>query len=167
MALRGEDNDGILQEFVLDLLHIVFALFNLFGPVLYFLYDLLVVNGVEALPSTTFAAGGCLVSPVGCNAFLSCLMHFPSSDLYLKMLGLGTKNRGVQGLIVIGLRHCDVVFESAFDRNPHGVDDSKDGVALYSGVADHSDSKDIVDFIDFLLPLLDLHVYGVGVLDSS
>ena len=73
----------------------------------------------------------------------------------------------MEGLIVVGLRHCDVIFESSFNRNPHGVYDTKDSVALYSGVTDYSYSKDIVDFIDFLLSLLYLHVDRVGVFYST
>ncbi len=73
----------------------------------------------------------------------------------------------MERLVVVGLRHCDVVLESSFDRKPHGVDDAENRVAFDGRVADYADTEDIVDFVNLLLPLLYLHVDGVGMLHSS
>ena len=86
MALGSEYHNGVLQQFILDLLHVVFALLDFLGPVLYLLYNLLVVQGIQALPCSAFASRGSFVGPVGGYTFLSCLVHFPGSDLDFQML---------------------------------------------------------------------------------
>ena len=73
----------------------------------------------------------------------------------------------MEGLVVVRLGHRYIVLEAAFDRNPCGVDYSEDRIAFNGRLAYYPDTEDIVDLIDLLLPLLDLLVYRVGVLDPS
>src|SRR5690625_3589957 len=62
-----------------------------------------------------------LVLPVRGNAVFSPAVHLVGADLDLNRFALRTNHGGVQRLIHVELRHRDVVFETARNRSPAGV----------------------------------------------
>ena len=58
-----------------------------------------------------------LIQPVGGNAVLGLLMHLIGSNLNLERTGCGADNRRMERLVVIDLRHGDIVFKAT----RHGV----------------------------------------------
>ena len=166
-ALGSEDHDRVLKELVLDLVHVILILLDFLGPVLDLRDDLVVVDAVVVLPGSHLTAGGCLVRPVGGNSLLGGLVHLLGSDLDLQMLAVRSEDGGVEGLVVVGLRHCDVILEPALDRVPGLMDDAEDGVTFSDALTDYPHSEDVEDLVDLLLPAFYLKVNGVDVLDPA
>ena len=59
-----------------------------------------------------------LVAPVGGHPVLRVLVHLVGADLHLEGLAFGADQRGVQGLVAVGLGGGDVVVELPGDVSP-------------------------------------------------
>lgn len=79
------------------------------------------------------------------DAVFGDVVHFPGSNLYFNGLSPGPDNRRVQGLVVIGLGHGNVVLEAVRQGLPQAVDDTQDTVAVLDVVDDDPDGEEIID----------------------
>ena len=107
-----------------------------------------------------------LVFPVGCHAEFRYLMHGKGADLDFQRIAPG-HNRGVQGLVAIGLGHGDIVLETARNGLPHGMNDPQDTIAVLDAFHQHAHSRQIVDLADVLLIPLHLLVDAVEMLGTA
>ena len=131
-----------------------------------------------------------LVLPVGGDAVLGGVVHLPGADLHLEGDARLGDNRGVQGLVHVGLGHGDVVLKPVGQGLEHIVDDAQHVVAVLDGVHNDAHGEHVVNLVEGLaldehLPVdainafhtaLDVHVRdghlhpaadkGLGVLDE-
>ena len=104
-----------------------------------------------------------LVRPVRRNPFLGDPVHLVGPDLKLHVLALGADHGRVQRLVMVGLRHADVVLEATRDRPPQRMDKAHNGIAVHLGVGDHPDGGQVVDLVEGDGLMLHLLVDGVEV----
>ena len=107
-----------------------------------------------------------LVLPVGGDAVLGGLVHVPGADLHLEGDALPADDRGVQGLVHVGLGGGDIVLEPARDDVEQVVDVAQDVVAVGDGVHDDPEGVQIIQLVDGLVLGLHLAIDGVDVLDA-
>src|SRR5205807_6152307 len=72
------------------------------------------------------------------------------ADLDLDRLAGMSDDRGVQGLVAVGLRHRDVVLEAAWHRLPEGVHDPQDAVAIAHRLNLDPNRRQVVDLGEVL-----------------
>ncbi len=94
-------------------------------------------------------------------------MHLPGPDLDLKGDALGADDRGVQGLVHIGLGGGDIVLEAAGHQVEQVVDVAQDVVAVGDGIHDDPEGIDVIQLLHGLALGLHLAVDGVDVLDAA
>ena len=73
---------------------------------------------------------------------------------------------GVQGLIQIGPRHGDVIFEPAGHRAPDVVNHTKRGITVFFGIGDQANGKQIVDLFQAALLALQLAMQRIQAFDA-
>ena len=111
------------------------------------------------------AGGTGFVFPVGGDAVFRGAVHLPGADLHLEGDGLAADDRGMEGLVTVGLGRGDIILELARYGLEHIVDLSQHVVAVGQIVHDHPQGADIENLIE--LQLLGVHfaVNAVQVLD--
>ena len=136
IAIRGKDENLIRENIHLQcfqilggVIHLMLQVHHLPQPGNLFL---VVIAG-------TYAASGFLVLPVGCHAVFGNLVHGKGTNLDFQRVAPG-HDRGMQGLVAVGLGHGDIVLEPARDRLPHGMDNPQHRVAVLYIVHQHPDS---------------------------
>ena len=78
-------------------------------------------------------------------------MHFKSTDLDFERLSIRSDQCGMQRLIHVRFRHCNIIFESSGNRLVHLVNDTKSCITVLNCVYQNTHCKKIVDLIDGLV----------------
>ena len=73
----------------------------------------------------------------------------------------------MQGLVVIGLRHGDVVLEAVRQWLPQAVDDTQDAVAVLDVVDDDADGEEVIDLAQVAVIFLHLFINAVKMLGPA
>ena len=114
---------------------------------------------------------GCLIAffitPMSSNTVFGNAVHFPSTDLDFDGLPSRPDDRRVQGLIVIGLRHGDVVLEAVRQGLPQAVDDAQDAIAVLDVVDDDADGEKVIDLAQVAVIFLHLLINAVKMLGPA
>ena len=71
------------------------------------------------------------IGPVSGYSPLGSLVHFARANLNFEWFATGTDNSGVQTLIQVKFRHCNVVLETPNNRLPSSVDTSQSCVTIF------------------------------------
>ena len=71
-----------------------------------------------------------LVLPMGSNTEFRTIVHFGCSNLNLNRTTCRPNHCGVERLIQIELRHCNVIFESARYRIPMGMNGTQNRITI-------------------------------------
>ena len=108
-----------------------------------------------------------LVLPVGGDAVFGGLVHLPGADLHLEGNALRADDRGVQGLVHIGLGGGDIVLEPSRHQAEQVVNMSQHVVAVGDGVHDDPEGVDVVQLVNGLALGEHFPVDGIDVLDPS
>ena len=104
---------------------------------------------------------------MGSHAVFRRLVHFPGADLHLKGDTLVADDRGVQGLVHVGLGSGDIVLEPAGHQVEQVVDMAQDVIAVGDGVHDDPEGVEIVQLVHGFVLILQLAVDGVDVLNAA
>ena len=160
LAARGKDVDFLWKHVHLDRFH------ELDG-VLEVLLPLHQPSQPGKILVALFARSLLLVMPMRRDAFFRRAVHLLGADLQLDALALGTQHGGMQGLVHVGFRQGDVVFEASGNGFPEGMDDTQDGIAVAHGVGDDPNGQQVVDFLERQLLALHLLVNAVVMLRPS
>ena len=113
------------------------------------------------------AAVAHLILPVGGNAVLGGVVHFPGPDLDLEGNAFRADDGGVDALVHVGLGGGDIVLETAGNGLEHVVDDAQHVVAVGNGVHDHTEGAEVEDAVERQLLGIHLAVDAVDVLDAA
>ena len=116
------------------------------------------------LPLGPGALAVLLVFPVGGHAVLGDLVHLPGADLHFKGDAVGAHDRGVKGLVAVGLGGADIVLEPAQDGGEDVVDHAQDVVAVPHVVHNHPEGEEVEDLVQVLVLAEHLAVDAVWVL---
>ena len=108
-----------------------------------------------------------LVFPVGGHAVFGGAVHLPGADLHLEGDALRADDRGMDGLIHIGLGRGNIVLETPRHRLEHIVDDAQHVVAVGNGIHDHAEGAQVENTVDIQLLGVHLAVDAVDVLDAA
>ena len=163
VAIRREDEDFVREDVNFERLEIlarvtVFLLeIDHLAQPAHLLIHLAARNGALAL---------LLVLPVRRDAVFRDLVHLERADLDFERVAL-RHDRRVQRLVAVRLRHGDVVFETARNRLPHGVDDAEHAIAVLDGIDEDAHSREVVDFADVLVVALHLLIDRIKVLGAA
>ena len=85
-------------------------------------------------------------------------MHVPCADLYFERLPFRPQDGGVKRLVIVELRHGDVVLEPTVQRGPLPVNHTKGRIA--GGLIGHDDSNP--DEVMNLIKALALHHFAIN-----
>ena len=91
-------------------------------------------------------------------------MHLVGSNLNLKWIPVFIQYSGMQGLVHVRLRHCNIVFKPSRNRRPFGVNQSQHGIAVFYRIYDDTNGNQIKDFIQLLVLQCHLLVDAVQML---
>ena len=94
-------------------------------------------------------------------------VHFFRTDLNFKRLTVAGHNRGVQGLVLVGLGRSDVILDAPGDRFPLLVDSTQNGVTFLDVLYDNAHRGQIVNLFQGLTLVFNLFIDGVEVLGSA
>ena len=94
-------------------------------------------------------------------------MHLARPDLKFRVLALGPGHGRMERLIVIGLRHPDVILESSGHRTPERMDEPHDGIAVHLRVGNHANRGQVVHLFEGNLLRLHFLVDRVQVLGPA
>ena len=141
-SLRGEDEYLIGEHIHLQGFH------ELLGVIHFFLqFDGLPQPGQFLFRFFVVALDPGLILPMGRDTVFRYLMHLPGPDLDLERRFIFPDQRGMDGLIHIGLGDRDIVLEPVVDRHPHGVDQTQDRITVSNGVHDDPDRRQVEDLV--------------------
>ena len=104
---------------------------------------------------------------MGGHAVLGDLVHLLGADLHLEGQAVRADDRGVEGLISVGLWSADIVLEAAQNGLVEIMDDTQNVVAVPHRVHDHPEGEQVEDLVEGLVLAEHLAVDGVGVLDPA
>ena len=104
---------------------------------------------------------------MGGNAVLGLLVHLVGSNLNLERTSRGADNRRMERLVVIDLRHGDIVFKTAGHRVPQRVHRAERGVAIAYRMGNDTQRHQVVDLGELLALALHLLVDGPIVLGAT
>ena len=107
-----------------------------------------------------------LVFPVRRNAVFGDLVHLARSYLDLKRYTVASDDRSMERAVHIGLRHGDIILESARHRLEHLVDYTEHGIAFKLGTHDYAQRVKVVYLIKALVLIIHLAVYAVYRFDA-
>ena len=100
------------------------------------------------------------------NAVFCDAVHFVGADLDFESFAV--RHDGcVQGLIIVRLRHCDIVLEPAGNGLPHSVHFSEHSVTVLDGVHYDARREQVVNLVHVYVQLVHLLIYGIEVLRSA
>ena len=110
-----------------------------------------------------------LVAPVGGDPLFRPFMHRPRPDLDFDPLSVGADHRRMEGLVVVGLRHGDIILEPPRNRFPEGMDDAQRFIAvlLLVRIEDDPEGHQVIDLVEIDVLLLHLFVDAVKMLCPS
>ena len=108
-----------------------------------------------------------LVPPVGSHAIFRNMVHFPGTDLYFHRLSPGADNRGMKGLVHVGLRHRNVILESVGQRFPQGMGNTQHRIALGDGIHNDSHCIEVVNLGQILIIPFHFLINAVEMLGSA
>ena len=108
-----------------------------------------------------------LVFPVGGHAVLGDLVHLLGADLHLEGQAVRADDRGVEGLISVGLWSADIVLEAAQNGLVEIMDDTQNVVAVPHRVHNHPEGEQVEDLVQALVLVEHLPVDGVGMLHPA
>ena len=108
-----------------------------------------------------------LVRPVRRNAPLGPLVHLASSNLHLDGFAARPDHRGVQALVEVELRHCDVVLEATHHWLVPTVDAAQCGIAILHRIDDHAHRDEVEDVVELATLLHHLFVDAPQVLAAA
>ncbi len=94
-------------------------------------------------------------------------MHRPGSDLNLQRFASGAENHGVQRLISVGFRLCDVIVKLFGKNFARTLNKRQRLIALFHGVHDDSHRTDVKELLEFQIFLYHLLPDGIDVLWAS
>src|SRR4051794_38976856 len=163
LALRGEDEDLLVEEVDLQVLHELLGVLELLLPVEHRAQplELALALGRGRLAARARAL---LVDPVRGDAELGHVVHLARADLDLERQSLGPDHRRVQRLVHVELRHRDEVLEPPGQRLPQRVDDAHRAVGVLHRVDDDPHGREVVDLVELAALLRHLRVDRVEVL---
>ena len=75
-------------------------------------------------------------------------MHFACAYLHFQRLVFGTDDGGVQRLVIIGFRLCDVIVELALNRLPKIMDQRQHRVAIADGIDQNTNCANVIKFFE-------------------
>ena len=102
-----------------------------------------------------------------CDTVFADAVHLKGTDLDFQRLSVSKGDRGVQGLVHVGLRHGHIILETARDGAPQSVHDSQRAVAILYRVHQYADSQQIINFIQFFMIPHHLFIDAVKVLGTT
>ena len=105
-----------------------------------------------------------LILPVGGHAVFRRLVHLPGADLHLEGDALPADDRGVEGLVHVGLGRADIVLKAAQHRLEHVVDAAQHVIAAGDVVHDDPEGVQVEDLVQGLVLGVHLPIDGVDVL---
>ena len=105
-----------------------------------------------------------LILPVGGHAVFRRLVHLPGTDLHLEGDALPADDRGVEGLVHVGLGCADIVLKAAQHRLEHVVDAAQHVIAAGDVVHDDPEGVQVEDLVQGLVLGVRLPIDGVDVL---
>src|SRR4051794_24103943 len=163
LTLRGEDEDLLVEEVDLQVLHELLGVLELLLPVEHRAQPLELALALGRRGPAA-RAGALLVDPVGGDAELGHVVHLARADLDLEGQPLGPDHRRVQRLVHVELRHRDEVLEPPGERLPQRVDDAHRAVGVLHRVDDDPHGREVVDLVELAALLGHLRVDRVEVL---
>ena len=83
-----------------------------------------------------------------CHSPLGALVHVTRADLYFNRFATGANHRGVQRLIQVELRHCDVVLEATDHRLPIAVNGAQRSIAILYRIDDDANGHEVEYLIE-------------------
>ena len=89
-----------------------------------------------------------LVLPVGGDAVLCDAVHLFRANLHFELVAAFGHERGVQGLVAVGPRHGDEVFNTSGDGTPQVLHEAEQGVAVLHGLRDDANGVQVVNLGD-------------------
>ena len=107
-----------------------------------------------------------LVGPVGRNPVLSDLMHLLGPNLKLNR-ALWSIDRGMDGLVAIGLGIGDVVLETTWHGPPEFMDVAQHGIDIAWRIHDAADGNQIIELVKTLFLVVHFAVDGIDMLGPS
>ena len=126
ISLRGEDKDFVREDIHLHSLEVFLGVRVLLLEVHHLTEPGHLLIHFAASPD---ALASFLVLPVGSHTKLRYLVHGKGANLDFQRIPAG-HNRGMQGLVAVGLGHSNIVLETARNGLPHGMDDPQDPVTV-------------------------------------
>ena len=103
----------------------------------------------RGVPSRT--AFSFFVFPMRRNTVFRDSMHLVGSNLNLERIPVFIQNSGMQGLVHIRLRHCNIVFKPSRNRCPFGVNQSQHGIAIFYCIYDDTNGNQVKNFIQLFM----------------
>ena len=98
-----------------------------------------------------------LVPPVCSDTVFGYAMHLPCTYLYFHRLPAGPDDRRMQRLVIIGLRHGNVIFETVWQRLPQTVHDAEDTIAVLDRIDNDTDGIQVVYLTE--VPVIFFHFF--------
>ena len=114
LALGREDEDLVVEQVLADRVHELLGVLQVAVQ----LKELTKPRELGGALASGQAVLALLVGPMRGDAVLRVRVHVERSDLNLDALALRADDRGVQGLVAVGLRQSDVVLEAPGDWLP-------------------------------------------------
>ena len=155
-TLGGEHEHFFLLKVALEALHELVRIGDLGLPV----DD--AIEPIDVLGRRVFFVG-----PVRSDSPFGTLVHFACANLHLDGLAVGPDNRGVQALVQVELRHCDVVLEPAYNGLPTTMNTTERCVAIFDRVGRDADCDEVEDLIEVTVLLDHLFVDAPHVLAAT
>ena len=101
------------------------------------------------------------------NAFFGNAVHLLGADLHFHALPVRADDRGMDGLVHIGLGHADIVLETARHRPEESVDHPQSLIALGHRLEDDAEGQKVVELIQGDLLGLEFAVDAVVMLQAA
>ena len=139
VGVGGKDEDFVGEEVHLQGADI------LFGVGVLLVFQQAADPGKGLLGAQLLLAHALLVLPVGGHAVFGHVVHVPGTDLDLEGDALGADDRGVKGLVHVGLGGADIVLEAAQNGLVHVVDAAQHAVAGGDVVHDDPEGVQVED----------------------
>ena len=113
------------------------------------------------------AFGAFFIAPMRGHTEFCELVHRAGSDLDLERFTSGADNHGVQRLITVGFRFCNVIVEFLRKNFERFLDQRKRLVALFYGIHDDADGSNVKELFELQVLLAHLLPDGIDVFRTS
>ena len=104
---------------------------------------------------------------MGSDAVFGYVMHFPRTDLDFDRLSPRADNRRMEGLVVIGLRHSNIVFKAIGQGLPETVHDAQDAITILYRIDDDADGIEVIDLAQVAVVLFHFFINAVEMLGPA